>query len=85
MRNKQRQLKIKEKNKKGFKSTDLPNKINAKATGDLTGNKWANKITGIVLTKSKSKEIPKEREFKERSIKIPNKSYISLQKDTKSY
>ena len=27
MRNKQRQLKIKEKNKKGFKSTDLPNKI----------------------------------------------------------
>ena len=34
MRNKQKQLKIKEKNKKGFKSTDLPNKI-----GKLKQNK----------------------------------------------
>ena len=51
----------------------------AKSTGDLIGNKWANK------TKSKSEEIPKEREIKERSIKIPNKSYIALQKDTTSY
>ena len=67
MRNKQRQLKIKEKNKKGFKSTDLPNKINE--LKQIIGRFPGNPLNSLI--NDRLKEIVEEKkEIVQKSIKI---------------
>ena len=66
MRNKQKQLKIKEKNKKGFKSTDLPNKIDK--LKQIKGRFPGNLLNSLI--NDRLKEIIEKKKIVQESIKI---------------
>ena len=68
--------------KKTASKRAIPKK--AEATGDLIGNKIADKITSVSKKKS-TKELPNDETEEDTEIAIPKKRYISLEERQKKF